>query len=770
MIKRTVKLLIISLFILLITKSATAITPEELLNLDLSKNYKSYNLSELRLIRSMIYARHGFLFTESELRNYFLSNFKWYDTIVHKNAELEYTGKTIPPIILTEKEQKFVDKIDRLIAERCRDNFYTKNKVELPDLENIANRFETKQFPDNFHQILKDNGFVIEKDTHEQLFHVYDKNRYSFTPSFVTTDLFLQLFHTYFAYTLKDLEKEKLSGLVSSLTEAMYFEAAKYAGTSKNPKVVKMANFNACFFAIAYTLLTDKKLNVAKPIVGAYLNELVKIDHAQDGFSAFFNSPMAYSLFVPRGYYTRTEEQKRYFKAMMWLQIAPYCLNDNELLQNACFNAYILKYGKEKLNKPIRDNYNAIYEPIAFLIGDADNLSINDICNAFDKYKITNVEWLADKKITDLVAMYLRDVEAKQDKIKPKIILSCQPKINFMPQRYLVDNDILQQFVDVRANAEKAFPKGLEVFSSLGVDGAKDVLFNFYHENQKWTTYDTILRQQTDKFKTFADWNKTVYNKWLQCLIKLNKVDKTYPSFMQAHGWMLKNLNTSLASWAELKHDVILYGEQPMAAEMGDGGDELPPPVTVGYVEPNIDFWIACKELMDKNDKFLSKYNLKTEELATKTKNVKSFIDFFISCSQKELKHQALSTEEYNRIENIGGEFDYISLSMLTPYVNYSAWEEVKGPDKTIAVVADVYTRNVPYCPKNAILHEGTGYGNTIQVIVEINGLLYLTRGAVFSYYEFPYDERLTNEKWIKLLDQNKVSPVKWMNEITTSN
>lgn len=765
--KPILHLLLLFTNLLLFTQTANSITPDELLNLDLSKSYKSCHLSELRLIRSMVYARHGFLFTESELRDYFMSNFKWYDTLVYKNADMEYEGKLVPPIVLTEKEQKFVDKIDKLIADRCKDNFFTKNKVVLPELDNIANRFETKQFPENFQQILKNNGFVIEKEKHEQLFHVYDKNRYSHTPNFVTTDLFLQLFHTYFAYTLKDIEKEKLAGLVSNLTEAMYFESAKYAESSKNAQVIKMANFNACFFAVAYTLLTDKKLNVAKPIVGAYLNELAKINHAQDGFSAFFNSPMAYSLFVPRGYYTRTEEQKRYFKAMMWLQIAPYCLNDNELLQNACFNAYLLKYGKGMFNKPIRDTYNAIYEPIAFLIGDADNLSVNDICNAFDKYKITNVEWLADKKITDVVAMYLRDLESKKDKIQPKLKLSCQPKINFMPQRYLVDNDILQQFVDIHTNAEKAFPKGLEVLSSFGLASAKDVLYNFYHENLKWTAYDSILLQQTEKFKSFSDWDKTLYNKWLQCLVKLNKVDKTYPYFMQNHGWMLKNLNTSLASWAELKHDVILYGEQPMAAEMGDGGDELPPPVTVGYVEPNIDFWITCKELMDKNDKFLTKYKLKTEELAEKTKSIQSLIDFFITCTKKEVSHQTLSTEEYNRIENVGGEFDYLSLSLLTPYVTYNAWEEVKGPDKTIAVVADVYTRNVPYCPRNGILHEASGYGNTIQVLVEINGLLYLTRGAVFSYYEFPYDERLTDEQWIKLLDQNKIAPVKWMNELT---
>jgi hypothetical protein len=91
----------------------------------------------------------------------------------------------------------------------------------------------------------------------------------------------------------------------------------------------------------------------------------------------------------------------------------------------------------------------------------------------------------------------------------------------------------------------------------------------------------------------------------------------------------------------------------------------------------------------------------------------------------------------------------------------------VTGPDKTIALTVDIYTRNVPGCPKNAILHEATGYGNTIHVLVEINGLLYLTRGAVFSYYEFPYETRLTDEDWIKLLDHKEIAPASWMNDLT---
>ena len=82
-------------------------------------------------------------------------------------------------------------------------------------------------------------------------------------------------------------------------------------------------------------------------------------------------------------------------------------------------------------------------------------------------------------------------------------------------------------------------------------------------------------------------------------------------------------------------------------------------------------------------------------------------------------------------------------------------WSLVQGPDKSIAIVADIYTRNIRGCNKNGILHVATGNANNIYVVVEIEGNLYLTRGATFSYYEFvqPLGTRLTDEEWQKMLE-----------------
>lgn len=61
------------------------------------------------------------------------------------------------------------------------------------------------------------------------------------------------------------------------------------------------------------------------------------------------------------------------------------------------------------------------------------------------------------------------------------------------------------------------------------------------------------------------------------------------------------------------------------------------------------------------------------------------------------------------------------------------------------AIIADVATD-----PNGEVLEVGTGEVQSIYVIVPVDGMLKVTRGGVYSYYEFrwPMDDRLTDKKW----------------------
>ena len=57
-----------------------------------------------------------------------------------------------------------------------------------------------------------------------------------------------------------------------------------------------------------------------------------------------------------------------------------------------------------------------------------------------------------------------------------------------------------------------------------------------------------------------------------------------FPAFMQTPAWRYKEINSMLSSWAELKHDTILYAKMPEG--LGGGGPPTSAPAPA-YVEPN---------------------------------------------------------------------------------------------------------------------------------------------------------------------------------------
>ena len=96
-----------------------------------------------------------------------------------------------------------------------------------------------------------------------------------------------------------------------------------------------------------------------------------------------------------------------------------------------------------------------------------------------------------------------------------------------------------------------------------------------------------------------------------------------------------RTLNASLASWAELKHDAILYAEQPIAAECG--GEGPPSPYTVGYVEPNVNYWKSVIGMIKETRQLLSQNKLLTEECDRLTSTILENAQFLLNVSQKEL-------------------------------------------------------------------------------------------------------------------------------------
>ena len=113
---------------------------------------------------------------------------------------------------------------------------------------------------------------------------------------------------------------------------------------------------------------------------------------------------------------------------------------------------------------------------------------------------------------------------------------------------------------------------------------------------------------------------------------------------------------------------------------------------------------------------------------------------------------EALSEDEYEAIWNIG---DTLERLVTAPA---EMAQMTTDADTKMPVVVDVHTD-----PNSGlVLEEGTGYPMRLYVVVEIEGELYVTVGASFSYHEFtqPMSNRLTDEAWQDMLDSGQYPAV----------
>lgn len=266
--------------------------------------------------------------------------------------------------------------------------------------------------------MLGEQGFAVVPHENIQHFHVYEKNDYQQFPNFVTTDMFMQLFHMYFGFVLRTVEQEQFLPLLTELTKKLHQEFMNKATTATMPDIMKDAEFGATYYAVAYYSFTGKELEVPAIQKSAYENEVKNIKNESDQFSILMDykdAEFPYSLFKPRGHYTRTDELKRYFKGMMWLQTAPFCLGNDDQLLRAAMLADILAKKPDYLS-----DYKAVLEPVNFIIGLPDNVSVLQLVTVMKKQNI-QVDFLyKDEQTFKNFRSEIKEIADNQNRIKPK--------------------------------------------------------------------------------------------------------------------------------------------------------------------------------------------------------------------------------------------------------------------------------------------------------------------------------------------------------------
>lgn len=527
-----------------------------------------------------------------------------------------------------------------------------------------------------------------------------------------------------------------------------------------------------------------------------------------------------YSQYVPRGHYTRSEKLKNYFKAMMWYGRMSMLLKGTDQVgqRKSCndfpsckalisdYDAKIQTMGASLIisqlaqSKELKENWDRIYSVTSFYVGLADDLgpyeyldALNSIFSGkFDPNKLT------DENIGKLKAKLAEFRPPKiyggtgEAKLWPPFspeqadqVLALTSGFRLMGQRFIPDSYLFSELVSpyvgmysgencnesftcclTEGGPTRCFPRGLDTMAILGSERAEEILMELGDTKYEgvdekgnkisWKTQFNKLKEEFDKFK-IEDWQKNLYWSWLYSLKTLLKeFGPGYPTFMQTKAWQDKELTTALTSWAELRHDTILYAKQSytmfLITAVPDNKPEPEKPV-VGYIEPVPEFYNRLLALTRMTNKGLDEMKVLDETAKSRLENLEKILERLVKLSEKELKNEELEKEDYEFIKNFGEELN----SVIT---------EVPDKSKKTTIIADVHTdQNTKKC-----LEEGVGYVKLIAVAYKVpDGRILIGAGPVMSYYEFkhPMEDRLTDEKWQDLLKSNPPQNPEWISNFS---
>lgn len=599
-----------------------------------------------------------------------------------------------------------------------------------------------------YREKLAKNLFVVGGEMGNEFWEQYESNAYTQTPNFVTVDSLMHTYHLYFAHLLKSIEKTSLSDKVKTISSSMLEKSMEQYDALKGTEWEDAATRNVAYFAVACRLCEAESTvpDYVTDIVDAETEKIMSADGIYD--SAIIEDYMEdYSQYKPRGYYEGDKQLENYFRTMMWFGRITFMASDESTTRSAVLMSIALK-------ESALTDWESVYAVTSFFAGASDDFGYCEympvIEAAYSESPTADVlvgnesAWKSlNEKISEMDPPRIQSIPVYDD--EENVI----PGFRLMGQRFTIDGNIMQNLI-YRAVEEndkserRMLPTVLDVPAALGSEKAKEIALD--NGAKAFPDYETNLQKLRDDIATSPDsiWNSSLYSGWLNTLrpLLLEK-GQGYPAFMQNSEWTKKTLETFAGSYAELKHDTVLYSKQPMA-EMG-GGD-IDPVDDRGYVEPEPLVYARFSNLAKTTAEGLKKYGMISSEDEDNLGLLGELSDKLLVIAQKELKNELPSDEEFELIKNYGGNIEHFWYDATKDESDNEYFTSDEFPS---AIIVDVATD-----PNGAVLEAGTGRPREMAVVVPVDGILRIATGSVYDYYEFewPLSDRLTDAKWRRMV------------------
>ena len=632
-------------------------------------------------------------------------------------------------------------------------------------------------------------------------------------PLFITTDLFAHSQHLLFDRLLQHVEQEvfspRLALLVEKFREKISNDLQEYPSN-------ETTNIAEKYFAVASAILKltpnvedhGEKIMPDKDLVLSEYGEEIRKEvekifeaAAMQGSSALAFSDGSvyiedYTQYKPRGHYTQNERLKAYFRAMMWFGRINFPLPESsrdssdsrESLAQNMFKIGIYINDIIMQDESLYALWKSVFDPITVLIGESDDLSFDDIIPLWKSVGAENVlEWISDENVDNFASL-------SREKLKSPLIASTSafyanqsegdfsnpenlnPAMGwrFLGQRFTYDAWIFQHVTSPRLYG-RMMASGLDIASAFGSNSADVILENatvknglglggYGIEDIDESFGETVFKELKTilaKFKKFFGskdekfWSETYYNS----VLALTKAQAEFEQgagffFTEKPLWNIKSLESSLGTWAELKHDTILFTKM-VAAERGGAGydptyrtDKIPSPVH--YIEPNLKFFTELCVSWKVFQNIFERYKLFDDDSETAVSSMEKICLRALNIVAAEVKDEKVSKDDLDWI----GTIPQLLAKSVIPFSNYSTVVTDNDQFK-MALVADVLTN----AEIGSVLEVAVGIPHRIYVALnDKQGGKRVAVGYTFNYYEFthPMNDRLTDEQWKAMVYDNE--------------
>jgi hypothetical protein len=629
------------------------------------------------------------------------------------------------------------------------------------------------------------NGFVISDKQHFPHFGYGYKTIYSQDlPVYVSADSILQAVHQSYDDILKAIELEALVPELRTLLAGMRTRLGALAADAQTRKDVDL------FLAVAAGLLDERAV---APVAGASASEIGKLVDGAMAATGMASIPLFgvadrvidFSQFKPRGHYADNHVLSSYFRAMMWVGRIdfPFIHTDASgrqvLVRQSVAAAFALR---ALLDDAALARWKRIDGTIRAFVGEPDSMAPTDVDRlksdlALSDYDVSGV---AD----DALAAAIVAGAYGNQRILSQIVIQeshtgawpIDASFLFFGQRYTFDSHVFSNVVYDRV-PHRMMPNPLDVaYAAFGNDQAAQLLAPELRADPYAPALESMRRLGDEHGPAF--WSANLYNLWQGALRALSPgadlaAGGGLPAVARTEPWGRRLLNTQLASWAQLRHDTILYVKQSYTT---GAACEFPD----AYVEPYPAFFAKLQAFALAGQAVIADLPLPTG----------SYLGPQIAAYFGKLDHVTGILREMAELQRQGLPHKPEHLAFINQAVNTEpvgctgppglrGWYADLFFDRNSALefeptIADVHTQPTDEAgnPVGKVLHVGTGWARLMITTVDTCMGPRAYAGVAFSYHEeITKDlERLDDKTWAKRFDDNvgAVGPdeVSWMKDL----